>query len=120
MNELEQHTYHLEKYHGIGSRHKCPECGDKSSFSYYVDEDGEPIDASVGRCNHESSCGYHYTPKQFYADNKIYQRVQPHQKGVGGTDAINHGTELPPSYIDKDYVYRSLHHSPHPSAYSKQ
>ena len=23
----------------------------------------------VGRCNHESSCGYHYTPKQFFADN---------------------------------------------------
>jgi hypothetical protein len=24
---------------------------------------------SVGRCNHESSCGYHYTPKQFFADH---------------------------------------------------
>ena len=25
--------------------------------------------ASVGRCNHESGCGYHYTPKQYYQDN---------------------------------------------------
>jgi hypothetical protein len=34
-----------------------------------VDENGDCLDESVGRCNHESSCGYHYTPKQFFADN---------------------------------------------------
>jgi len=34
-----------------------------------VDENGEFLNEVVGRCNHESSCGYHYTPKQFFADN---------------------------------------------------
>ena len=40
------------------SRHTCPNCGDKRSFTYYVDESGTPLHPSVGRCNHESSCGY--------------------------------------------------------------
>jgi hypothetical protein len=34
-----------------------------------VDESGDYLNEAVGRCNHESSCGYHYTPKQFFADN---------------------------------------------------
>jgi hypothetical protein len=34
-----------------------------------VDENGDYLNEAVGRCNHESSCGYHYTPKQFFADN---------------------------------------------------
>ncbi|HQF05615.1 MAG TPA: DUF6371 domain-containing protein, partial [Bacteroidales bacterium] len=34
-----------------------------------MDENGEFLNEVVGRCNHESSCGYHYTPKQFFADN---------------------------------------------------
>ncbi len=61
---------YLERYRGRSSRHKCPACGDPSSFAYYLDGDtGEVIDRSVGRCNHESGCGYHYTPKQFFEDN---------------------------------------------------
>lgn len=61
---------YLEKYSGRSSRHECPSCGDLHSFTYYMDGNtGEPIDRTVGRCNHESSCGYHYTPKQFFADH---------------------------------------------------
>ncbi len=62
-------TYHLEKYKGGSSRHTCPKCGKPKSFTYYVDEDGNPLDESVGRCNHESGCGYHYPPKQFFEDH---------------------------------------------------
>lgn len=63
---------YLEKYSGRASRHKCPKCGDPHSFAYYLDGNtGQPIDKTVGRCNHESSCGYHYTPKQFFIDNPM-------------------------------------------------
>lgn len=62
-------TYHLEKYKGGSSRHTCPKCGKPKCFTYYVDEEGEPLDKSVGRCNHESGCGYHYPPKQFFKDH---------------------------------------------------
>jgi hypothetical protein len=63
------HTYCLQPYKGPWSRFTCPACGDKHCFSLYVDENGDYLDEVVGRCNHESSCGYHYTPKQFFADH---------------------------------------------------
>ena len=62
-------NYSLQTYKGIATRHVCPNCGDKRSFVYYVDEENTSLHPSVGRCNHESSCGYHYTPKQYFQDH---------------------------------------------------
>ena len=62
-------NYSLQAYKGVATRHACPYCGDKRSFAYYVDEENTPLHPSVGRCNHESSCGYHYTPKQYFQDH---------------------------------------------------
>ena len=62
-------NYSLQTYKGIATRHTCPNCGDKRSFAYYVDEENTSLHPSVGRCNHESSCGYHYTPKQYFQDH---------------------------------------------------
>lgn len=62
-------SYELERYKGRSTRHRCPACGDERSFTYYVDENGEPLDPSVGRCDHESGCGYHYTPRMYFADH---------------------------------------------------
>ena len=61
--------YNLQKYSGMRSRFTCPNCGKPHCFVRYVDENGDMLHESVGRCNHESSCGYHYTPKQFFADH---------------------------------------------------
>ena len=55
-------NWSLEKYTGMKSRHTCPACERKRSFTLYVNEDGEPLNPAVGRCDHESACGYHYTP----------------------------------------------------------
>lgn len=63
------YKYTLQKYSGPSSRHTCPNCGAKRSFTLYVDEDGQPLDPSVGRCDHESSCGYHYTPREYFHDH---------------------------------------------------
>lgn len=62
-------NYSLQTYKGIATRHTCPNCGDKRSFAYYVDEENTSLHPSVGRCNHESSCGYHYTPKQYFQNH---------------------------------------------------
>ena len=62
-------NYSLQKYKGTSTRHTCPNCGDRRSFAYYVDESGTPLHPSVGRCNHESGCGYHYTPRQYFHDH---------------------------------------------------
>ena len=62
-------NYSLQGYKGMATRHASPNCGDKRSFAYYVDEENTPLHPSVGRCNHESSCGYHYTPKQYFQEH---------------------------------------------------
>ncbi len=72
----------LEKYHGSGSRHTCPACGRKKKFTRYIDAETRRYVADhVGRCDRESACGYHFKPKQYFADN-------PHQQ-----DRTGWGTE---------------------------
>jgi len=61
---------YLQKYKGKSTRYKCPSCGRNQSFTLYLDGiTHEPIHCTVGRCNREIKCGYHYTPQQFFADN---------------------------------------------------
>lgn len=69
---MSEHRYILEPYKGMNSRYGCPNCEKDKTFSQYIDtETGEQIHPSVGRCNRESNCGYHYTPKQYFQDNNI-------------------------------------------------
>jgi len=60
----------LEPYKGPSTRHTCPRCGQKKKFSLYIYTDtGDPVDPTVGRCDREVRCRYHYTPQRFFADN---------------------------------------------------
>jgi hypothetical protein len=70
---MTEHKYILEPYKGMNTRYHCPSCQQKNkTFSRYIDtETGNHINPSVGRCNRESNCGYHYTPKQYFQDNNI-------------------------------------------------
>ncbi len=61
--------YQLEKYVNPSSRHQCPSCGDRKSFAYYRGADGSLPDVNVGSCNPEVSCGYHYTPSDWFRDH---------------------------------------------------
>jgi len=61
---------YLQKYKGKATRHTCPQCEVKECFTLYFDGNThQPINKRVGKCNRESKCGYHYTPKQFFIDN---------------------------------------------------
>jgi hypothetical protein len=62
------HRYILMPYKGRSSRSKCPQCNKDHEFAPYIDtEDNNNIVADhVGRCNREESCGYHFTPKQYF------------------------------------------------------
>jgi hypothetical protein len=61
--------YSLQKYAGPSSRHVCPACGRPHCFTYYVDEQGNELDPTVGKCDHDSSCHYHKTPAEFFREN---------------------------------------------------
>lgn len=66
---MNRHSYKLQPYAGVQTRHTCPSCGGKRCFSLYIDEDGNPIADNVGRCDHESACGYHYSPSDYFKDH---------------------------------------------------
>lgn len=70
---MSNHRYILEPYKGMNTRYRCPSCQQRDkTFSRYIDtEAGEHIHPSVGRCNRESNCGHHYTPKQYFQDNNF-------------------------------------------------
>lgn len=85
-------AYQLEKYRNRSSRHTCPKCRRTKCFTYYVDENGQPLDESVGRCDHESGCGYHYPPKEYFRDHP--------EKDVNGT-------RLSPNRIIAKGIHRS-------------
>ena len=61
----------LEKYRGLSTRYTCPRCGRKHTFTRYIDTENNNnyISDNVGKCNRLDKCGYHYTPKQYFADN---------------------------------------------------
>ena len=66
---MNKYRFHLEKYH-TGSKTTCPKCERKACFTRYVDEQGEiTFPSHVGKCDHENSCGYHFTPKEYFKDN---------------------------------------------------
>ena len=77
---MSEYRYLLEPYKGMNTRHRCPSCQQRErTFSLYIDtETGEHIHPSVGRCNRENKCGYHYKPKEYFQDNNFsFDTPQP-------------------------------------------
>lgn len=68
-NIMNEYRFHLQKYKP-GSKTVCPGCGRKFCFTRYIDEAGEiSFPGYVGKCDHINSCGYHYSPKEYFRDN---------------------------------------------------
>lgn len=70
---MNPYPFILEPYKGMNTRFRCPACQKKEkTFSLYIDtESGQHIADNVGKCSRETNCGYHYTPKQYFADKNI-------------------------------------------------
>ncbi|MGM9762796.1 MAG: DUF6371 domain-containing protein [Candidatus Cryptobacteroides sp.] len=108
--------YNLQKYKGIASRHTCPHCGRKRCFTLYVDENGTPLHETVGRCDHESSCGYHYTPKDYYHDHP-WLKPEDDWRDSLPAQSPRPTKQLPPAapkklcLLPQDIVTRSVRHN---------
>jgi len=62
----------LEKYAGPQTRHVCPACKKKGEFVRYIDTEGiYTFPNHVGRCNRESTCGYHYPYTQYIRERGV-------------------------------------------------
>lgn len=116
------HRYILEPYRGMKTRYHCPSCQkEDKTFSRYIDtETGEYIHSSVGRCNRESNCGYHYTPKRYFQDNpeisgnapqpKAYKPrpVRPQPKPVSFIPVEVFKASLNPAAFDTNHLVKFL------------
>lgn len=60
-----QYRYSLDK---SKKKYHCPQCKEKRFVLYIDNTENEPLQRFVGRCDKETNCGYHYTPKQFFRD----------------------------------------------------
>lgn len=106
-----QYRYQLESRRLTGHQPRkltCPHCGKKKCFVRYVDtRDGfRYVADTVGKCDHQHSCGYHYKPSEYYRDNRwVREGASPAQ--VAPT--IFTPPSLPPFQpLPWDYVTRSL------------
>jgi len=60
---MAEYRYKLDK---TSKKLACPACN-KKRFVLYIDvETNQPLNSTVGRCDREQSCGYHFTPKQYF------------------------------------------------------
>lgn len=111
---MSEYRFHLQKYR-LGSKTTCPNCGRRRCFVRYIDEQGSiSFPGNVGKCDHENSCGYHYTPKEYFND---YPDVLSRNQGVSESFQLTACKSvekkpvcIAPSYIASSYVDKSLSH----------
>ena len=101
---MNKYRFHLEKYH-TGSKTICPKCERKACFTRYIDEQNEvSFPSHVGKCDHENSCGYHFTPKEYFKENPQVTMsespTKPREQRVV--------QDVLPSFIDADIMQQSL------------
>ena len=104
------YRYQLESKRLTGRQPRkiaCPQCGKQKCLVRYVDTKNnfKYVADTVGKCDHQHSCGYHYTPADYYRDNQwaVPCVAIPSQHATPAP--------LPPFQpIDMQYVTRS--HSP--------
>ena len=109
-----EYRFHLQKYK-LGTKTTCPSCGKSRCFVKYIDELGSIIfPNNVGKCDHENSCGYHYTPKEYFKDNpdKLEMNVDNGKSLLSASYKSVDKTSvcITPSYIPSSYVLRSQSH----------
>ena len=108
---MSEYRFHLQKYRP-GSKTACPECGRKACFTRYIDEAGEiSFPGNVGKCDHINSCGYHYTPKEYFRNNPtVKERLDGHERDVRAKPAVRTAPEQKPpiSFLPSDWVEQSM------------
>ena len=108
------HRFILQPYHNPASRFKCPLCLHRNkTFKRYIDQQtGECLANHVGRCDREEKCGYHYTPRQYFAQNPYDVRIQPVTtvKAMPVKQVFNHlpAALVTQSMVEKAYIHNNF------------
>lgn len=107
---MNTYRFQLEPYKGMATRYICPKCKDRSrTFVRYIDkETGRHINPDVGRCNREDKCGYHYTPREYFQDNKGSSSEYRSSTVMPSRQKTPDFKPVPLSYISSDEFRSSL------------
>lgn len=101
-----EYRFSLQKYKR-GSKLSCPNCGKKQCFVKYIDSQGKiTFPDYVGRCDHEQSCQYHYTPSDYFHDNPMVMDYD--KNNFIEADKSKPQLPSPTSFVDKDLMERTL------------
>lgn len=100
-----EYRFTLQKYKP-GIKVTCPKCGKVKSFVRYIDNDGKiELPEYVGRCDHENSCGYHYTPKDYFNDHpEASEQVVNNNRDKWQPQPPKQPIEVKPSYMNEELV----------------
>ncbi|NLT28312.1 MAG: hypothetical protein GXX97_04480 [Dehalococcoidales bacterium] len=87
----------------------CPVCGQKTFVRYIESDTSKELHPSVGRCDREEKCGYHYRPRDYFSDNGL--NLDCHSSTWANRKNTNTGiTRVPAvSYIPPSLFRPSLH-----------
>ncbi len=94
------HRFVLQPYKSPASRFRCPQClHNRRTFTRYIDlETDSHLADHVGKCDREYQCGYHYTPRQYFAENPGDERLR-HEKVRDTTPAKDQFNQLPANLV---------------------
>lgn len=103
---MNKYRFKLEPYKGVRTRYSCPSCQRPRCFARYIDTEGKmEFPENVGRCDHEQSCGYHFTPKDYFAEHPLAKDVLYDESH---TNPQSSPIILPPSFIDKATMQQTI------------
>ena len=111
---LQPAVFAVLQFQGSKNRYFLQDC--RNCFTRYIDEAGEiSFPDSIGMCDHINSCGYHYTPKEYFRDNPAVKERLNGQERFGGTPiaARPPARALPEqkpriSFLPSDWVEQSM------------
>jgi len=85
------HRYTLQAYAGLKSRYTCPQCRHRQkTFKLYIDtRTNTPLASHVGRCDRADSCGYHYTPREFFKATPGFVNLHAVAKAISPKRSYN-------------------------------
>ena len=107
---MNAHRFILQPYKGAATRHTCPACHKKRCFSRYIDTEKQiSFPDDVGRCDHEQSCGYHLTPKDYFERNPEAKPLRSAFATPSAWRAKSTEQRKPTSFIAAETVVQTLH-----------
>lgn len=89
-------------YHLKGGKHTCPGCKHHSLQLYLREDDDEPVDDSVGKCDRIYNCGYKLKPWDYFEEHPDELPTS------NGSRRPRNAKPKPLVTIPKEYVLKSM------------